>query len=92
MPESNTDPLTEHKRRELTRLGLMSPKLDKLLRQVSRAQARQDSILLAPAEDSLWRDQEFWDERWPAMVDSLCELREKAQAEESRQVANMTGH
>lgn len=42
------------------------------------AWAKVSVVLERIADDPVWRDEEFWATRWPAMVDRAAELTERA--------------
>lgn len=49
-------------------------------REYERAAKRSAGILTKPDNDPIWSDQEFWDKRWPVIVDNAADAVEKASA------------
>jgi hypothetical protein len=45
-------------------------------REYKRAWGRVSAVLEKPADDPIWRDDEFWATRWPKLVDNAAQATE----------------
>jgi len=63
----------------------MSANLDaKLERKEATAWQAVSAVLERPSADPIWRDEQFWMKRWPALVDRAGEATDRAAAARSK--------